>query len=138
MGTSCVASSAIAVAPGNATSSDDAERIAFDLVETISTDFGLRPFDAGSERETHGLQECFSDRVRFVCGKILDREVQFHISEAGARRMSARADSLKRALLDGLRVQFGEANVRECQWKALGNKRVGCPPRAELLPGTAE
>jgi hypothetical protein len=75
--------------------------------------------------------------ARFLlCGKVLDGEIQFKVYQSKSAQFTPWADSLRRELLDSLRVQFGPERVRECEWHAASvASRSGCPPLRQRVEG---
>jgi hypothetical protein len=133
--TSCFEQAALAIAAGSMGSAEGPRRDAFSLVARLASRRGLRP--SFPQNPAAGWAECFVASPLVVCGKEVDREIQFLLREGiaaplsrrGLRGFSPRADSLRRELLDSLRARFGAANVRECNWReARDPRRSGCPP----------
>lgn len=126
--TSCLDSVGIAVAPRPGISADSAERVAFGSAAATAARLRLAPVDP-PDQEEEGWEECYSEATLFLCGKVIDRELQFRIVQTGVRRFTPRADSLKRELLNGLRAEFGDGQVRECDWRGhRDRRRSGCAP----------
>ena len=135
--TSCFEQAAVAVAAGSGEDPENTRRDAFSLVARLASSRGLRP--SFPNNPAQGWAECLAASALVLCGKELDREFQFMLSEAiaaplsrrGLRGFSPRADSLRRELLDSLRARFGATNVRECNWlEERDPRRSGCPPLA--------
>jgi hypothetical protein len=59
----------------------------------------------------------YENRDVVVCGKTKRSEVHFMVSESMTSHFTPQVDSLRRALLDSLRVHFGDPSVRECEWE---------------------
>ena len=143
--TSCVTITAIAVAPEPTADIERAAQTVLGLVARIATRRGLEPFEA-PDREEEGWRSCFAkqgirdpDRLTtdlFVCGKVKDREIQLKLFQVMTSRLTPRADSLRRELLDSLSAEFGEPAVRECEWENdHDRRRSGCPPRTRTDGG---
>jgi hypothetical protein len=135
--TSCFQQAALAIAPGSMGNAENTQREAFSLVARLASKRGLRP--SFPENPAQGWAECFAASPLVLCGKEIDGEIQFLLSEGiaaplsrrGLRGFSPRADSLRQELLDSLRARFGAANVRQCNWReARDPRRSGCPPLA--------
>jgi hypothetical protein len=135
--TSCFHQAALAIAAGSIASADSTRREAFSLAARLASRRGLRP--AFPWNPTAGWAECFAAHPLVLCGKEIDGELQFLLSEGiaaplsrqGLRGFTPRADSLRHELLDSARARFGAAHVRQCDWReARDPRRSGCPPAA--------
>lgn len=121
---------AIAISPNPAVVADSARSDAFSVAARAAARHGLEPFQARGPEANVDWKECFAKRGLALCSKLLEHEPQFLIMEYGTR-LSPRADSLRRELLDSLGVRFGAARVRECTWESPRDPRQsGCPPRS--------
>ena len=125
VGTSCTAFGALALAPSPAVPTDRIARASFPIVARLAGRYGL----AGAHGQA--WPECFSRETFHLCGKIKDGEVQLRMYQAMTPHFTPWADSLRRELLDSLRLEVGVSAVRECQWRLeRDDARSGCPPLA--------
>ena len=117
---------AIQVAPQAVASPDSATQRALSLVARIAGRRGLVPV-VDTHKDPMRWNECLGRSTLFVCGKVHAGEAQFQMRQWHS--FSADALSLKRELLDSLRVEFGHSRVQECKWT---DKRdlpsSGCEP----------
>jgi hypothetical protein len=117
-----------AISPHPNEGSDSGLAAVFSLVERIARRHGLsaqRPIDP-----VEGWRACFGAHSVTICGKTLDNEAQFTLSEwSGFGGFHAATDSLRREMLDSLRAAFGTAAVRECRWRRSSTdaRKDGCP-----------
>jgi hypothetical protein len=118
----------IAVAPRERTTTqglDSVQQRAFAIAARIAARHGLELF-APPEDDWY---QCFGRSALVVCGKVLDDEVQFRLSEGRASRFSPEAQRVRRELVDSLRTHL-DGTIRECDWdfwKEEGHLRSGCP-----------
>jgi len=141
LGVCCVAAgcdpvkyASFAVAPDPTVGVDSAGQAAFAVAARVATRRGLTRFDpTGPDgRNAEGWKQCFTRSSLFLCGKVKDREVQFRFYQVRTFEFTPTADSLRRELLDSLRVEFGQQRVRECRWEAARDpRRSGCVPLAQ-------
>ena len=136
--TSCVTSTAIVVVPSPSASIDSAARAAYELAGRVAARRGLAPSESPYPTDTTWAR-CFVkddliDPEKFktdviLCGKVRDREIQFQLQQVMSSSLTPRVDSLRRELLDSLRVQFGEGSVRECErHNERDPRKAGCRP----------
>ena len=112
-----------AVAPRSAVATDSAGHAALAIIARVAGRHGLRataPTDA-TGRNDNGWDVCFTEATLFVCAKRTGPEVQFQTRQALRPRFTLWADTLRRALIDTLRAEFGARQVRAC-------RRSDCPP----------
>lgn len=131
VGCDTYAMAGIAVAPSPATPPDSAEHAAFAVATDVSTQLRLEPTDPRGAWD-EGWKACFRQSYVALCGKALNREIHFLVVQARAgRKLRPWADSVRLELLSRLRAQFGQARVRECDWRGQPDpRRSGCPPVA--------
>jgi hypothetical protein len=122
--TTCSASTAIAIAPPPATSLDSAARSAYSLAARVTGRHGLKRYEPS---EPVKPLTCFAKETLFLCGKVNAPEIQFLLYQTRTTGFLPWADSVRLELLDSLRAEFGEGQVRECKWQT---KRHGCAPAA--------
>ena len=113
--TSCIVERGIAVTPAESTPIDSTLQQAVALIRRIGERNGLNPYTDPYQSQEH-FALCMAHETYFLCLKSRHAEVQFRIYQSMAR-FTARADSLNRELVDSLRVAFGPAHVRDCDWR---------------------
>jgi hypothetical protein len=132
--TSCVTTAALAVAPGPEAPADSTVETVLAVADTVARRRGLAPHPQGDQWRRcwarYDLREPTGHRSDlFLCGKVREREVQFQLRQVMTTELSWQADSLRRELLDSLRVRYGGLAVRECEWQNEPDPRSsGCPP----------
>jgi hypothetical protein len=118
--TSCLTTVGIAVRSSDPLDSTSLADTAFALVGWVSRQHGLvqrSPAELGLDDD---LTMCFveSDENSIeLCGKDKHGEVQFMLRYVRASALIPHADSLRRVLLDSLRIRFCDRAVRECEWE---------------------
>ena len=120
-----VQSAAIAIAPRPEVPVDSARQSALAVVSRVVGRHGLEPI-----LPPESWEWCFGKSSVILCGKVLDLEIQFRLSQWIG--FSPLADSVRRDLVDSLEAHFGERRVRQCEWRqARDRRRSGCPPLAQ-------
>ena len=125
--TTCSASAGIALAPSPSTPADSVTHIGLRVAASVAAQHGLTPSDPRSPDDPEWLQ-CFAKESLWLCGRLHGGELQFLLSEAGTRNFTAGADSVRLALLDGLRSHFGPDAARKCNWKFQKEEHVCVSP----------
>jgi hypothetical protein len=118
--TSCLTTKGIAVRPGDQLDSASLADSAFAVVGRFSRQHALVPRSAAELGLWNDLTMCFvqDDQNSIeLCGKIKHGEAHFMLRYVMASQLIPHADSLRKALLDSLRITFGEQSVRECEWE---------------------
>lgn len=121
MATSCLVMRGIAVTPAESMPVDSALTRTIELTRRLGESRGLHPYTDPYQSQEH-FALCMAHDIYFLCVKSKDGEMQFRIRQSGTH-FTAGADSLNRELVDSLRVAFGAAHVRDCDW------RLEAPPR---------
>ena len=130
-GTSCDHWMGIAVTPGPPRDWNGARDTIFLLAMRVSQQFQLKPYMRPDLQES-GFTSCFDqkfpDRGHLIlCGKTKGREVHFLLMENSLSN-TPHADSLRTALLDSFRGEFGAQAARECEWSYESHpEQSGCP-----------
>lgn len=128
-------STGVAVTPDPTIDGDSAAQSAFAVAAQVGERLGLRPYanaDLHKEFPTCFERVIAKDRTRLerhivLCGKTKDREVHFLLYETTVTAFTPHADSVRGALLDGLRGHFGDHSVRECEFRGDSDpRRSGC------------
>ena len=102
------------VAPQASGTTDSTAQRAFAVVTRVGTRRGLVASE-DARKDGQGWKECLTQITLVVCGKVRGGEAQFQMRQWHS--FSPDALNLKRELLDSLRREFGDSNVRECAWK---------------------
>ena len=134
MATSCVTTTAIAVNLGPDSVTDSVAADVSALVERIVArhGFGAEPGGAGHNRcwarrrvrESQGRQTDL-----YLCESRRAPELQFQLDQVMTTRLTPIGETIRRELLDSLRVRYGASAVRECRWTYDRDRaRSGCPP----------
>ena len=128
--TSCIKTIGIAVRPSALVDSAALADSAYAVVGRVSQQHGLLRRST-QELGLNDLSICYKrdyeNRGVVLCGKRKHGEVHFMLSESMTSQFTPRVDTLRRALLDSLRVHFGDLSVRECKWEFERNAaESGC------------
>ena len=119
--TSCITETGIAVRPSALVDSATLAESAYAVVGRVSQLYGLVPRSPMELGLKDDLSMCYkrdyegTDAV--VCGKTKHAEVHFMLRQVMTSAFTPQVDSLRMALLDSLRVHFGDLSVRECKWE---------------------
>jgi hypothetical protein len=118
--TSCITTTGIAVRPSALVDSTTLAESAFAVVGRVTQQHGLLP-RSPAKLGLNDLSMCYKrdyqNRDLVLCGKTKNTEVHFMLRESMTSQFTPQADSLRRALLDSLRIHFGDQFVRECKWE---------------------
>ena len=133
------ASAAIQLAPHPVPESDSTTAAAFFMVGRIASRHGLAPASTtdAEGKNRSDWKECWAKPYLFLCGKIRDREAQFHLRQPLASGFSPSAERLWKEVSDSLRGQFGEQRIIACRWRGAADPQdVGCAPLPRLTPSS--
>jgi|tagenome__1003787_1003787.scaffolds.fasta_scaffold20487356_2 hypothetical protein len=118
--TSCLTTKAIVVRPGDQLDSVSLAESAFAVMAGFSRQHGLIQRSPAKLGLMNDLLVCFvqDDQNSIeLCGKTKRGEAHFMLRYVMASQLIPHADSLRSALLNTLRITFGEQSVRECEWE---------------------
>jgi hypothetical protein len=128
LATSCIVTRGIAVAPAESVPVDSALSQTVEMTRRLGERHGLQSYTDPYQSQEH-FALCMAHDTYFLCLKSRDGEVQFRIYQS-THRFTAQADDLNRELVDSLRVMFGAAQVRDCDWRLeRAPKPSGCRAR---------
>jgi len=109
-----IATAFIAITPRLGVELESERDSAFALVGRILTGRGFSPWVPTLEDRPES-RYCFNKGDVILCGETTQREIHFALTEMMASSLSVGADSLRRELVDSVRVRFGAPQVRECR-----------------------
>lgn len=119
--TSCLTTTGIAVRPSALVDSTGFAESAYAVAGRVSQQHGLAPRSPAELGLNPDLRVCYKrdDENNHVvlCGKTKHTEVHFMLRYITTSQLTPQVDSLRKALLDTLRIHFGDPFVRECRWK---------------------
>jgi len=103
----------IAITPRPGARLETERDTAFAIVERILAKRAFGPWVPVEEEQR--TSSCFMKDHIVVCGEMTTTEVHFALTESFANSLSLAADTLRRELLDSLRVTFGSQQVKGCE-----------------------
>ena len=107
--TSCLAVSEYALTPRPELSADSARVLARPVVARVAAQFGLQAW--GSQNDSVQPPPCYFRETLILCESVTAGEFRLQFRQARTTKFSPWADSVRNAVVDSLRHQFGSFTV---------------------------